>query len=343
MAFDEKQRERGHLALKIKGKILNMLKNDGNVDIDAIKDSDEAKRLAELGVDVDSKINELINKARKSLNKKKESVSGGNININVSPDIVKQAVNECMQGQCDLLNNLISKVDSFNDVISHIKNEISELKSLKERIGDVNVGNNDDLSEKILNLEKKIESLQKISDDVANKVKDTVNPEIENIAKETINALLDIKKLESQSKEEKAENDKNAEKIGDDNSIIVSVKEAIKDSRYRNQLLKEIEEAIQEDPESFNAIVDLVNRCKAGDQEACNILQNDKESDIYNKVLEMINKVDKIIESKDANMNDSKEDISEVKTEGKEENNAIVKEEKTKYKNPLDEIIFGRA
>ena len=323
--FTKEQAEKGHLALKIKSKAFNMLKDSGDVDLEALKNSEEAKKLAELGVDVDAKIAEMVKKAKDMVerNRNKKKASEVNVQASISPDIIKQAVNECIQGQCELLDSLVKKVDSFQNVVDSIKAEVSEIKNLKPEI------DTSKIDERISKLEVEIENLKNLPEGVAQKVKESVNPEIENVAKETINALMEIKA------EAEAQKEKEKEKV-------IPVDEALKNDKYRDAVLREIEKTIKEDPKAFEALRDLVLRCQAGDQNACEVLAGEaKAQDGLDKklsdIFEKLNRIDEAIKSK-AESKKEKEEREEVK-----EKKLDVKEEMktTRSSNPLKRLLFA--
>jgi len=335
--FTKEQAEKGHLAIKIRSKALSMLKDNGDIDLESLKNSEEAKRLAELGVDVDAKIAEMVEKAKamfeRSKSKKvkgrvkgeemseKESFSN-NVNKGIDQDLIKQAVNECIQGQCELLDKLVSRVESFQDVIDKIRNEIADIKNIKPEV------DTSSIEERIAKIESEIEQLKNLPDGVAQKVKESVNPEIEGIAKETLSALMEIKA--DQVKQSK---------FGEE---VVPVNEALKNEKYRDAVLKEIERTIMEDKEAFEALRNLIAKCQAGDQNACDILagnvQRQQQSDIDKKlsdIFERLNKIDEAIKSKTESA--KKEDVEQETT-----SNNVRKELKQRItSNPLRKLLFS--
>ena len=326
MRFTKEHAEKGRLATKIRSKAFKMLKEGKEVDIDELRNSEEAKRLAELGVDVDAKIAEMVEKAKAMIERNKskraknevkeeaEEVSNetnvsDNVGQGIDPDLIKQAVNECIQGQCELLDKLVLRVESFQNIIDSIKNEIADIKNIKPEV------DTSSIEGRIAKIESEIEQLKSLPDGVAQKVKESVNPEIEGIAKETINALMEIKAGAS-SQQQKEE--------------IVPISEALKNEKYRDAVLKEIEKTVQEDPKALESLRDLVMRCQAGDQNACDVLTGNAQpqsSDIEKKISEIFKKLNEI--------------DNEIKNKAKEEEKEVVKEQKPKSSNPLRNLLFG--
>ncbi len=160
-------------------------------------------------------------------------------------ETIKRAVNECIGGQCDLLNSLRKDV-------ANLKSETKEIADLKSKI--------DGLPDSIT---------MKTSDDISG------------LAKQMLAAMAEMRK-EARKKPEPAPREEvkkaeaksvpDASEKPDALETAIPLDQAIEDPSTRKEVLDILKDAAEKDVKFKQELIGLVAKCQAGDNEACEIL-----------------------------------------------------------------------
>jgi len=251
----------------------------------------------------------------------------------INEDTIKKAVQECLNGQCDLLNNIMNKIDSvkeeFSKTVSSMKQDIESVKEAVSKIEKPEKVDISPVSEKLKELEERMKKF----DEIAEKLPDRMKEELDGITQETLKALAGIKEETEKvlmrevekrlEKQEEKEEQKTEEKQPEKEEKI-KLEDALRDREKRQVALKIIETAARQDKEILDNLRDLVLRCQQGDQQACQVVQEAEKKDEIKEMLEKI-----------------KSEIEELKQSAKKEE--LKKGQVMRTTNPLRERLFGSA
>jgi len=375
--FDADSRTAGVHASRLVRKIKARLRRGKDVDYDELKNTEDYEIVGEFyrkkGVNFEEWLSNKIDDIKRKLEKegakpikkkeskpiKKESKEiGGSINMSdfnntnqaqpqsmISMDMIKQAVNECLEGKCELLNTVKQDLDG-------LKTQVMDFAKVKETLlQNQNKGSavEEQAKQPQLDLSQLAEQLKNLENTVkstANEIPNKTTSEFEGLSKAILNALADIRN-------EIKETAKKSARQSDD---IVPLDKALQDKSLQKKVLSDIENVAKNDKDFFNELSSLIQRCNLGDQEACEEVDSIKqqaESKKQEKEAkpsksdEILSKIEKELNSLSELKQKIESEMQKVKPEEEETKEEEPKAEKgdtkvIEYSNPLRRLLSGK-
>ena len=375
-------RKAGVYASQLVRRVKAKIKKGKDIDYDELKNTDAYKTVKEFykkkGIDIDEWLSEKILDIKRKLGKEDvkttkieaktiEKESGGSINMSdingmiqnqpqgnaISMDMIKQAVNECLEGKCELLNTVKQDLDG-------LKTQVMDFAKVKETLlQNQNKDTAVEVQEKqpkfdLSQLSEQLKNLENTIKVTATEIPNKTTSEFEGLSKAILNALADIRNEIKQSTQEKPENKED----------IVPLNKALEDKELQKKVLSDIENVAKKDKAFFNELSNLIQRCNLGDKEACEEVDNIKQQAENNKKVEELkqekepkpNKNDEILSKIEKELNSLSElkkkiesEIQQVKPEveekGQEEKKNKTDDSGAKvinYSNPLRRLLSGK-
>lgn len=375
--FDADSRTAGVHASRLVRKIKARLRRGKDVDYDELKNTEDYEIVGEFyrkkGVNFEEWLSNKIDEIKMKLEKegakpikkkeakpiKEESKEiGGSINMSdfnntnqaqpqsmISMDMIKQAVNECLEGKCELLNTVKQDLDG-------LKTQVMDFAKVKETLlQNQNKGSavEEQAKQPQLDLSQLAEQLKNLENTVkstANEIPNKTTSEFEGLSKAILNALADIRN-------EIKETAKKSARQSDD---IVPLDKALQDKSLQKKVLSDIENVAKNDKDFFNELSSLIQRCNLGDQEACEEVDSIKqqaESKKQEKEAkpsksdEILSKIEKELNSLSELKQKIESEMQKVKPEEEETKEEEPKAEKgdtkvIEYSNPLRRLLSGK-
>jgi len=328
---------------------------------------DKAKSyLSKRGIDFNDWFNEKYEKFKRKMEQQEKVVNkniGGktvmseNVMNNVSQptismDQIKQAVNECLEGKCDLLNTLKQDLDG-------IKTQVMDLAKIKENLNNIQQEQPAQAENKGIDLSQLSEQFKSLENTIKTTVSEIPNKttsEFEGLSKAILNALADIRNEINEKVSKPVEKEED----------IVPLEKALEDDGLRKKVLSNLEEYARKDKNFLNELSGLIQRCNLGDKEACeqvdaikqqaeanktqeakqdNKQEVNKNDEILAKLEKELNELSKLRKKVETEMGDLEKDMKKEDNNEVEDNGKVEIQEKpkvVKYENPLRRLVSGR-
>lgn len=284
----------GKITSDVSKRIKKYLESGVDIDDSVIRNDDVLSKGFEiLGKERFSKILDR-NKVKlnvKFKNLESKILNGGNSmgEKNISPDLIKKAMEECLAGQCDLLKSIKDEIKGLKESISNKSVSEDDSKKVMEQLNSLQ-----DTFKKFL------EGLPgKMAEETASKV----GGEIESLAQQMLKALLELKnEFQGQRQVDttqgtqvqaqgEARGEVQGESLGDSQEVkssakskpskargdrpsVVPLERALRDDAMRKQVIDVLLREAQKDPSIANDLISLAEKCRMGDKESCKAIEN---------------------------------------------------------------------
>ena len=333
----------------------------GEFNIEEIRNSDlYEKAKQEIGAEgFDQWVNEKINRLKKKIEKEtneNNSNIGGIVNMSettnaysqaqqpaISMDMIKQAVNECLEGKCDLLNSVKQDLDG-------LKTQVMDLAKIKETLAS-NQSNdiqNEEITQPQIDLSQLAEQFKSLENTIKTTIEEIpkkTTSEFDGLSKAILNALVDIRNEISEKIDGASRKDED----------IVPLDKALEDKNLQKKVLSDIERVAKKDKEFLGELSSLIQRCNLGDKEACEQVEEiqkqaqeskpsqenkpSENNDMLSKIEQELKQLSELRKKVESEMESVNKDIEEAKKEVEPEKGGL---KLVNYGSPLRRLLGGK-